>query len=235
MEQKQISITVPMDYLALTRVSDMLHGLAQDVAKEIDTPIETTPASVVAKSISPDAAEGINVPTQEHVAPQNTVPPVKKGIPRVDKPDPKSLDADGVPWDGRIHGKSQTRLTRGDTWTLIRGIEKKSPGLVEQVKAELLATQTAVTGQPVIADAATPAAQAFGTQEPATVATVTPITLDFAGLMSKITPRLAADPNYNHTIQAVLAELNVTGLPALLQQTDLIPQVDARLDALWQG
>lgn len=223
---KEISITVPMDYLALTRASEMFHALAQDVNVAIDGAVETVPA-----------AEPTVTPIQGNAAPVVT-PAAKKEIPRTDKPDPKSLDADGIPWDGRIHGKSQTRLARGNTWTLIRGIEAKSPGLVDQVKAELLAAQTATTEQPATVTPITPASQAFGNQQPATVdpvvTTVAPI--DFAGLAAKITPRVVATPEYNQTIQAVLIEFGVSGgLPMLMGMPDLIPQIDAKLDSLWQG
>jgi hypothetical protein len=51
----QITLTVPMDYNALTRASDMLHGLAIDVSKQgdlgnDDTPVVETPAPAAASS-----------------------------------------------------------------------------------------------------------------------------------------------------------------------------------------
>ncbi len=42
---KTISLTVPMDYNALTRASDMLHGLAIDLSKEKPAPVVTGPGA----------------------------------------------------------------------------------------------------------------------------------------------------------------------------------------------
>jgi len=44
------------------------------------------------------------------------------------------LDAEGLPWDARIHGSKKTKLARGNTWKLKRGID---PAEVETVIAEL--------------------------------------------------------------------------------------------------
>lgn len=54
---KTISLTVPMDYNALTRASDMLHGLAIDLSKEKPAPVVTGPgASSTAVDDQPIAA-----------------------------------------------------------------------------------------------------------------------------------------------------------------------------------
>ena len=254
-----ISITVPLDnYLALTRASDLFHGLAQDFKRDQGISIgEITQAEVNAGNLpgtpSPltteqvvEVAKGIDAAVTPAVAP--VVPITKTEIPRTDKPDPLSLDRDGIPWDARIHAASQLRLVKDDTWKVIRGIEKKSPGLIEQVRAELLAgvaagqpadntpvepVAVAIGGEaePTVAPVtATPAAEAFGDPEP-----VAPVGIDFAGLTIKLTPRMQAKPEFGATITAVLAEFGITiGLPGLLAKPEVIPAVDARLDQLWQ-
>ncbi len=50
------------------------------------------------------------------------------------------LDADGIPWDARIHGASKAKLARGNTWKLKRGVDKD---LATTVVAELKALMSA--------------------------------------------------------------------------------------------
>lgn len=63
------------------------------------------------------------------------------------------VDADGIPWDARIHGSSKSTLKKGGTWKLARGTD---PALVETVIAELKATMSA-TGASDTEQAAAPA------------------------------------------------------------------------------
>lgn len=44
------------------------------------------------------------------------------------------LDSRGLPWDGRIHASTKTRLAKDDSWKLKRGLE---PAYVEQIENEL--------------------------------------------------------------------------------------------------
>lgn len=66
------------------------------------------------------------------------------------------LDAEGIPWDARIHAGSKSKIKKG-TWTLKRGVD---PALVAQVKAELLGTTTAATVAEVAPIAEQPAVEA---------------------------------------------------------------------------
>jgi len=52
------------------------------------------------------------------------------------------LDSAGMPWDARIHQKGKNKK-KDLTWKLIKGIEEKSPGLVQAVTAELAAARKA--------------------------------------------------------------------------------------------
>lgn len=71
--------------------------------------------------------------------------------------DPNTADADGLPWDERIHSGGKTRTSKG-VWTKKKGVQ---PAFVAQVAAELRArsaqggavTQPAATLQPVGAPA----------------------------------------------------------------------------------
>ena len=67
------------------------------------------------------------------------------------------VDADGIPWDARIHGSSKVTLKRGGTWKLARGTD---PALVETVTAELKQTMTATGASDTEQDDATTSAPA---------------------------------------------------------------------------
>lgn len=59
---KTISLTVPMDYNALTRASDMLHGLALDLNREEGKVADEAPKpTTVATAPAPDAATSNNI------------------------------------------------------------------------------------------------------------------------------------------------------------------------------
>lgn len=68
---KTISLTVPMDYNALTRASDMLHGLAVDLSKESAPTVSAEPApepvAMVTETASPAPAPA---PVVEEVQPE---------------------------------------------------------------------------------------------------------------------------------------------------------------------
>jgi len=252
-----ISITIPMTALALVRAAEMLNTLASDLNSDVGTAKE--PGNVAPVVKEPSAAP---TPTTTPVvaavaAPATTAPavalvaesePQSHKMPTTETSigDAAELDAEGIKWDARIHTGSKSRLVKSDTWKLIRGIEKKSPGLVEQVKAEQKAAPathvvdaSAPTGVAAVADnvapAADPVAEAFAA--PAADPVVTPAAIeaapDFAGLMLKIKPRLASDGNYKDVLQVVLGEVGLEGLSDLLSSPDMLPIVDKRLDDLW--
>ena len=63
---KSISITVPMDYAALTRASDMLRGMAIDVRQGADEPLNTDWARGTSASCT--AVDDQNAPDPNHAA-----------------------------------------------------------------------------------------------------------------------------------------------------------------------
>lgn len=87
----------------------------------------------------PEEKEAPEPPKEEKEAP---APP-----PQVNKPAPGvELDEEGLPWDERIHTAAKTKLKRGGTWKLKRGIDKV---YVAQVKTELRQAQTGEAPPPV--------------------------------------------------------------------------------------
>ncbi len=154
-------------------------------------------------------------PTHEVAAPAPTVP----AAPLTPAPGVE-LDADGLPWDARIHSESRTKVVAG-TWKYKRGVD---PRLVEEVEAEL----RAVMGVPV------PAAPA-PTPPAAAPAPIPPAGPTFPSLMLKISKAVAD----GHTTQVAVIETvkacGLPSLPALATRPDLVASVDAAIDALLVG
>lgn len=79
----------------------------------------------------------------------------------------QELDAEGLPWDARIHGSGQTFLSDRDPkrpgcWKYIKGLQTKNPDLIAQVEAELREKYGANT-EPVVEQPTTPDTSAVNT------------------------------------------------------------------------
>jgi len=72
------------------------------------------------------------------------------------------LDAEGLPWDARIHSDSRKMLKKEGTWKLTRGV---APALVASVKAELRAAMAVPAPDVTVHNV--DAHKAAGTQAPA--------------------------------------------------------------------
>lgn len=134
------------------------------------------------------------------------------------------LDADGLPWDARIHASSKTRNADG-RWRQKRGVhEALVTSVTEQLQA-VMAVPSASTPAPVEAPAGAPTPPpAMETPQPAVAA--------FPALMQKIT---AAQTSGRLTPAAILDAVRSAGLnalPELIHRPDLISGVDAYLNVL---
>lgn len=146
------------------------------------------------------------------------------------------VDAEGLPWDGRIHSSNKKRIARGDTWQLRRNID---PELVEQVKAELRQVM-AIPKQPAPIAAGMdslpietapssgivpPAPAETGNIVPPAAAVTPPAgaysDYKLADLMRGITSK-GIKPE---TVAEVVAQFGVPSVPALATRADLIPLV----------
>lgn len=151
------------------------------------------------------------------------------------------LDAEGLPWDKRIHSSSKAKIANGQ-WRLAKNIDKS---LVEQVKAELRGVMAAPTAPvatplapvptviapaapeppavatpPVPAPVAPPAPTATG---PTTVQELLPIVIEKqqAGLLTVM------------DAQDVCKKFGLPALPSLGARPDLVPAVYAELEKIW--
>jgi hypothetical protein len=164
------------------------------------------------------------------------------------------LDAEGIPWDGRIHASTKTKTAKG-VWKTLRGLNDE--GKVNRVKAELRAALGAPRGGPVVDTAPAPAvpqppaAAGAGTVPPVpgavpavpgvppvaaapapngeaeTVTTFPQVMKKISGLRVGQFPRMTQDE-----LTEILALSGLPSLPSLATRVDLIPDVNANIDAL---
>ncbi len=249
---KTISLTVPMDYNALTRASDMLHGMAIDLKHE-GAPVTATaeaerkvqnalveeayveteaPAPAPVVTAEPEAAAVFADPNVATVANATEQPaePVESVTTAATATNAVDLDGEGLPWDARIHASSKAKLAKAPNgWKKKRGVDA---AIVAQVEAELRAAMQAGPANPVVTqpapapvETATPApAPAAQVAQPAAAAAAVGITT-FPALMGAIT----SNGIDQATVLAAVNKQGLQALPLLAARPDLIPAVALEL------
>jgi hypothetical protein len=202
------------------------------------TPVPATPAENVGESYlggAPAAPETGPVPPASTAASATGARSPAALAPSTST----ELDADGLPWDDRIHAGSQTKLAKTGQWKKKRGVEDE---LVRQVEAELrllMAVPSPAATPSVFAesDAAAaftapmppvPPATAPEFAPPATLGAVTPT----SGIrtMAELTKAIiAAGLDMQTDVLPVLQSNGVQSLPLLGARSDLIPAIAAQL------
>ena len=170
----QIKIEVPAnDHIALSAMADALQRIAAERAPSVtagDSQVEqcdtlikqceefktpkgddfVEPVDVEIARMD-EETKGFSVPDnyEESIANFHTSPR-SADEPETEQDD--TLDADGLPWDKRIHSRGKTRLS-DDTWRLARKPNDKTDeewsAYVESVKSELKAVQDIPSVEPV--------------------------------------------------------------------------------------
>jgi len=228
---EKISISVPRLPGVLRAVAAMFEGLAEDAATApsagyaaeaqdlLDRPkdadpgptilgLEPTPPAPAETFATPGVVpigatpEGQLIPGVPPSATEETATPPPPPPANVD------LDADGLPWDERIHSRGKTK-TKSGQWRKLRGVE---PELVASVEDELHALM--VVGPPPVPPVA-----------PESAPPVTPETVTYGDLMQKITAGTVKPDR----VTEVLAAHDVPSLVLLASRPDLIASVDAGL------
>ena len=178
--------------------------------------------SVVAV-VTPEATamETFAAPTPEAETPAPPAPMVATGV---------ELDADGLPWDERIHAGSKALLAKGGGWKKKRGV---APELLASVEAELRqvmavpspsAPATEIPAPiPVMEVPAETPVHASGIPHPAAI--VTSAITTFPELIQAITAGQIAQDMVVHAVNAQ----GLRALPLLAARPDLIPAVAAEL------
>ena len=143
---KTLKFIIPRTAASITALVDSLNSELTELDNEIAAPTKTTTAApgpaAVDTSKTDDAGgeqDNTNV-VQLNTATAGNMVVVAPGEKATGAAGIVEVDADGIPWDARIHGSSKSTLKKGGTWKLARGTD---PALVETVIAELKATMAA--------------------------------------------------------------------------------------------
>lgn len=218
----------PLSARALIRlINDLTPGKTDPVADLADDAVfPTRPPQPDAPSIAAVAAS----PTAPAVQPEDTpvlmpfaiIPAAPTPAPVVSAPtvpaDPTTpvpdADAQGLPWDARIHSGGKTRNADG-TW---RKKSKLDPALEQAVIAELRGVMSAPPAipQPPV-PAATDAAQLGAT---------------FAGMMRDVTNAITRGKTTMPQVNALCSQFGVPELSALMHRPDLWAPVNAGIQKL---
>lgn len=198
-----------------------------------------TPPPVPSPVAAPPIAPAPTVPA----APIASTPPVASPSSGVE------LDADGLPWDARIHsGPADKRPKNADgRWRRGRGVSDEQAAIVTAELRQVMgapapvAAPNAVPASPVpapVAAAPIPAPPA-PTPTPAPVAmetgpaVVTPApsatVVTFADLMKKVTRMQTAGLVTVEATSAIAQSLGLTGVRDMINRPDLVPAFDALL------
>lgn len=241
----QISLTLPMDFNALSRAADMLRDLAADLG----APKPVTAEAAISPLADPALAASLEQITQAEVDAGNLPDPKAGGgqssetpvliVPSVTEPAtlgqtqtsaPAGVelakDSTGamIPWDERIHSGGDKRTKADGSWKLKRGIDA---ALVQTVEAELRAAMAipgpnaAAEPAPVVASAATTPV-IVPTVEPV----VTPVVQPASGAITTLPALMQAATAAGKTPTDMQAAATACGLASVVllgARPDLIP------------
>ena len=148
--------------------------------------------------------------------------------------DPSEVDADGLPWDERIHSSSRAKLVDG-RWRQRRNTPAET---VKAVEAELRARlaplpptfaappppPAPVAAEPPVVVVPPPPPPAPAQAPEVLTDTPAPVALTLAQVMPSVTAAMSSGDVTMQTIQQTLEGLGVAnGLPGLRERPDLIP------------
>lgn len=222
-------------------------------------PLPAVPAALPAADTAgatiptpPPAPSPVAVPP---TVPAPTVPaaPIASTPPAASPSSGVELDADGLPWDARIHsGPADQRPKNADgRWRRKRGVDDAAVAAATAELRQVMGAPApapmpaaAPTPEPVPAPASPPPAPVAAVPTPAPAAPPpTPAPVDtvsgpavattavstFADLMKKVTRMQTAGLVTVETTSQIAASLGLTGLRDLMQRPDLVPSFDALL------
>ena len=170
----------------------------------------TTENTNEVKKITDFVNEYYGMLVKEHSLPAQALEGAAVPSPPQPQPTPPEtqIDADGLPWDKRIHSRTPTIKTNG-RWRQKRGVD---PALVAQVTAEL-------KGEP-----AQPQPQPAAVPAPPPPAEVETLPVSFPEFMKWI---VAHDPKYNETdaLNALVAQVGLPSIGLLAVNLEKIPTI----------
>ena len=206
--------------------------------KEKDTGAHSAAAPAPAATTAPpppppieDKEKAETGPGVDDKAKSETAPPPP---PTVAASSLVDLDAEGLPWDGRIHGANRKKLVKGGTWKLKRGVDQ---ALVDQIKAELRATMAAPGPAETLATVEPNPQEIFGAVPPPPVITEEEedAIMTFPELVQVVTDRTSKGTLTPEALDEILARHKMPTLPSLASRPDLIPGFFKDLQAVPHG
>jgi len=184
----QVTLTLPLDNAdALLRGSDLLAGLAKDARAKEPLP------------------QGLEL-TEAPLPPMPTAPK--------SEPEAPEFDADGLPWDERIHASTKT-TTQDGRWKKKRGVDVE---LIEVVEAELRGAEVT---DPIDGETFTPVTSGDVPPPPPPPAP----SMTFTELIKEITEN-QINPD---TVLKAVQSVGLANVGELFNRPDLIPQVAREL------
>jgi hypothetical protein len=138
------------------------------------------------------------------------------------------LDANGLPWDGRIHSRAKTKNSDG-TWRYMRGVQDAA---ISKVEAELKQSLSAPVPPSNVATAPIPPPPAPMMPWSPLADVVPPppsITKDFPTLMELISRGVTAGKIGSPDIIKIVQEFGVPNIPALATRPDIVAAVYDRI------
>lgn len=185
----------------------------------------TAPADTPATTLAPPPAIAPLPPAQpEGSEASHAVPSTGSPASNV------ALDARGLPWDSRIHSREKTHIANGN-WKNKRGVPEK---IIADVEAEL-SNLMAIAPPPPLAPApiVTPPPSTIVAPPPAVITApiANPSSEPFPALMTKVASSIAARKLNQAQVIEIVTQAGVPSLPGLIQRPDLIPNIEAAIDA----
>jgi hypothetical protein len=189
----------------------------------------------------PDTADAETLPTAPEVipdifgkanAPSVPVVPSAPEVPAAVAPTPLAsgaeLDAQGLPWDARIHAATKSKVADG-SWRALRGVD---PALVPVVEAELRALMALPVPTPP--DLPTPPVYTLApdVKLPDLPVPDAPDAMPFPEFVQWMMATIKSGALTMAQANEAIVSVGLKGLPELTVRKDLVPAVKAAIEAM---
>ena len=238
-----LQITFNTDGLTLDEATALVR-LLDTVAPGTLAAVAYPAAQPVTVAVKPDEARGLYADDEDDAPTDPAVVfgdgPLPFGATSAPAPEPGAapavagveVDVTGLPWDARIHAGTKRQNADGK-WTAKKGVHEET---VRVVTDQLRANMAAPAAVPPPPPPPAPAAPIVPPPPLATPAAAVNPTMTgpqmFAALMAKVTAAQTAGKLATEQLNAIVAGVGLSATSALMMRPDLIPTVEAQVDAL---
>lgn len=152
----------------------------------------------------------------------SAAPPAPGALP-APSPSGVTVDADGLPWDARIHSGNKETTAEGK-WRKRRGVHEETMRLVtEELRATMSAVAPTVTPPPAPAPPPPPPLEPVAAKSPGEL---------FGELMKVVAPAKNSGKLTDADIADTLAPYNIASMGLLMNRPDLIPAIHTTFVAI---